>query len=76
VAYDYHIPVKEFRPIAPHIENVTLRVESVEAVSVFSVDIQAFRCAIPELGYTIWVTARGGVIKFDNGKGLTGILER
>jgi len=76
VAYDYHIPVKEFRPIAPRIEYVTLRVEAVENVSVFSVDIQAFRCVIPELGYTIWVTARGGVIKFDNGKGLTGILER
>ena len=76
IVYDYHIPVKEFRPIDPSIREVTLKVAGMEAVSVFSVDIPAFRCLIPEIGYTVWVTARGGVIKFDNGKGLTGILER
>jgi len=76
VRYDYHLPVNDFRPIEPRIEVVTLRVEALEDVSVFSVDIPAFRCTLPELGYTIWVTKRGGVIRFDNGKGLTGILER
>ncbi|HKY32847.1 MAG TPA: hypothetical protein VJV23_09945 [Candidatus Polarisedimenticolia bacterium] len=76
VAYDYHIPVKDFRPIEPQIRPVTLKVEEVEDVSVFSLDIQAFRCVLPELGVTVWVTRRGGVIRFDNGKGLTGILER
>jgi len=76
VVYDYHLPVKDFRPIDPRIDVVTLKVEELEDVSVFSVDIPAFRCVLPELGYTIWVTRRGGVIKFDNGKGLSGILER
>lgn len=76
VVYDYHVPVKDFRPIDPAIREVTLKVSAMEQVSVFSVDIPAFRCLIPEIGYTVWVTARGGVIKFDNGKGLTGILER
>lgn len=76
IVYDYHIPVKDFRPIEPSIREITLKVAAMEPVSVFSVDIPAFRCLIPEIGYTVWVTARGGVIKFDNGKGLTGILER
>lgn len=76
IVYDYHLPVKEFRRIDPAIREVTLKVAGIELVSVFSVDIPAFRCLIPEIGYTVWVTARGGVIKFDNGKGLTGILER
>ena len=76
IVYDYHIPVKDFRPIDPSVREVTLKVAAMEPVSVFSVDIPAFRCVIPEIGYTVWVTARGGVIKFDNGKGLTGILER
>lgn len=76
VLYDYHLPVKEFRPIAPRVKDVILEVGQVENVSVFSIEIEAFRCTIPELGYTIWVTPRGGVIKFDNGKGLTGVLER
>ena len=76
VIYDYHLPVKDFRPIAPRVSDVVLHVEAVEPVSVFSIEIEAFRCTIPELGYTVWVTSRGGVIKFDNGKGLTGVLER
>lgn len=76
VVYDYHVPVKDFRPISPAVRRAALRVEAVEPVSVFSIDIEAFRCVLPDLGYTIWVTQRGGVIKFDNGKGLTGILER
>jgi hypothetical protein len=76
VVYDYHLPVKDFRPIAPRVEVVTLKVQALEDVSVFSIDIPAFRCVIEELGCTLWVTKRGGVIKFDNGKGLTGILER
>lgn len=76
VVYDYHLPVKDFRPIAPSVKEVTVKVAALENASVFSIEIPAFRCVIPELGYTIWVTARGGVIKFDNGKGLTGILER
>ncbi|HET6372443.1 MAG TPA: hypothetical protein VFG76_04000 [Candidatus Polarisedimenticolia bacterium] len=74
--YDYHLPVKEFRSITPSIKHVTLKVEALEDVSVFSVAIPAFKCVLPDIGYTIWVTARGGVIKFDNGRGLTGILER
>ncbi len=76
VVYDFHIPVKDFRPINPTLKDVTLKVEALEDVSVFSIPIQAFRCSFPQLGYTIWVTARGGVIRFDNGKGLTGMLER
>ena len=76
IVYDYHLPVNDFRPIEPAIREVTLKVAAIESVSVFSVEIPAFRCLIPEIGYTVWVTARGGVIKFDNGKGLTGILER
>ena len=76
VIYDYHLPVKDFRPIAPSVKEVTVKVAALEKASVFSIEIPAFRCVIPELGYTVWVTARGGVIKFDNGKGLTGILER
>lgn len=76
VVYDYHLPVKDFRAISPRVKNVTLKVQALESVSVFSIDIPAFRCVIPEIGYTVWVTARGGVIKFDNGKGLTGVLER
>ncbi len=76
VVYDYHLPVQDFRPIAPQVRRVDLHVEALEPVSVFSIDIEAFRCTIPELGYTVWVTRRGGVIKFDNGRGLTGVLER
>ena len=76
VVYDYHLPVKDFRAIRPRVSDVILHIEEVESVSVFSIEIEAFRCTIPELGYTVWVTRRGGVIKFDNGKGLTGVLER
>ncbi len=76
VIYDYHLPVKDFRPISPSVKEVTLKVEALEDVSVFSVNIEAFRCTIPDLGYTVWVTRRGGVIRFDNGRGLTGVLER
>jgi hypothetical protein len=76
VVYDYHVPVKDFRPITPRIKDVTLEVGPLEPVSVFSVDIQAFRCSLPELGLVLWVTPRGGVIKFDNGRGLVGVLER
>jgi len=76
VIYDYHLPVKQFRPIAPRVKDVVLQVGALEKVSVFSIEIEAFRCTIPELDYTVWVTPRGGVIKFDNGKGMTGVLER
>ncbi|HEY3176705.1 MAG TPA: hypothetical protein VGK94_13200 [Candidatus Polarisedimenticolia bacterium] len=76
VVYDYHLPVKDFRPITPAVREVTLKVAALEKASIFSIEIEAFRCVLPELGYTVWVTARGGVIKFDNGKGLTGVLER
>ncbi len=76
VLYDYHLPVKDFRPIEPRVTEVTLHVGPLENVSVFSVDIGAFRCTIPDLDLSLWVTPRGGVIKFDNGKGLVGILER
>jgi len=76
VVYDYHLPVKNFRPIKPQVKDVTLEVGPLEPVSVFSVDIQAFRCSLPDLGLVLWVTPRGGVIKFDNGRGLVGVLER
>ena len=49
---------------------------NLEVIHGVSIDIEAFRCTIPELGYTVWVTARGGVIKFDTGRGLSGLLER
>lgn len=76
VVYDYHLPVKQFRPIKPTVKTVTLEVGPLEDVSVFSVNIPAFRCTLSELGLVLWVTPRGGVIKFDNGRGLVGILER
>jgi hypothetical protein len=76
VVYDYHLQVNEFRPIVPRVREVTLEVGPMENVSVFSVDIAAFRCTLPELGLVLWVTPRGGVIKFDTGRGLVGILER
>jgi hypothetical protein len=74
--FDYHL--RPFRPTPPTPErkSVGLTVEARETIEVFSVPIPSFRCVIPELGIRLWVSSDGGILKYEDGRGLVIFLER
>lgn len=74
--FDYHLTTGALSAPVPKRIRATVRVEAKEMVEVFSVPIPAFRCRIPELGYTLWVTESGGILRFEDGRGLVVCLER
>jgi hypothetical protein len=76
VRFDYHLDSLRPRPPVPERIHVTVSVEDRETVDVFSVPIPAFRCRIPEMGLSLWVSGSGGILKYDDGRGLVALLER
>ena len=51
------------------------RPEAKEEIDLFGARLQAFRCRVEPTGMTLWLSPHGGVLRFDDGKGLTGALE-
>ena len=49
--------------------------EARESIDLFGARLEAFRCRIEPAGMTLWVSTHGGVLRFDDGKGLSGALE-
>ena len=74
--FDYHLDSLRTDPPAPERVRVSVTVEAREPVEVFSVPIPAFRCRVPELGLTLWVSGSGGILRYDDGRGLVAHLER
>jgi hypothetical protein len=74
--YDFHLPARALAPPAPMKLEVIVSVEGRETVEIFSLPIPSFRCHIPELGYTLWVSGSGGILKFSDGRGLVVRLEQ
>lgn len=77
--YGYNVNDLKFSP-EPEKLKVSLSVESKEPISLFGYfDLEAFRCSISELGYTLWVSEGGALLKFekkfDNGSNLIAYLE-
>jgi hypothetical protein len=73
--YDYHLPPQGEGPPTPQRMRVSVSVERRETLDLFSVPFPAFRCKVSELGLTLWVTASGGILKVDDGRGLVASLE-
>jgi hypothetical protein len=76
VRFDYHLDSLRPDPPAPERVRVSMTVEARESVEVFSVPIPAFRCRVPEMGLTLWVSDSGGILRYDDGHGLVAYLER
>jgi hypothetical protein len=72
---DYHLPILEPRRVEPDRVRAELTVEEVEEVEIFGARVRAFRCSVSPGGLTLWVSPRGGILRFDTGRGLTGALE-
>jgi hypothetical protein len=73
--FDFHIPVDGPRPVTPRATTLQITVEAKEEIDLFGARLQAFRCRIEPTGMTLWVSPHGGVLRFDDGRGLTGALE-
>jgi hypothetical protein len=76
VRFDYHLIPQRLEPPNPVRIRASMTVEKKETIEVFSVAIPAFRCGIPEIGLTLWVSSSGGILKYDDGRGLVASLER
>jgi hypothetical protein len=74
--YDFHLTVHPLAAPAPRKLEVSVSVEGRETVEIFTLPIPSFRCHIPELGYTLWVSGSGGILKFSDGRGLVVRLEQ
>jgi hypothetical protein len=74
--FDYHLGIQSRQPPIPVRIQASISVEERETVEIFSVPIPAFRCRIRELGLTLWVSSSGGILKYDDGRGLVASLER
>ena len=72
---DFHIDIAWPRPVEPELVQARIKVEAREEVEIFGARIPAFRCRVSPGGWTIWVSPLGGVLRFDDGRGLTGSLE-
>jgi len=72
---DFHVAVDGPRPVAPRATTLRIMVEAQEEIDLFGARLRAFRCRIEPAGMTLWVSPHGGVLRFDDGKGLTGTLE-
>jgi hypothetical protein len=72
---DFHLEVDGPRPVTPRATTLQITVEAKEEIDLFGARLQAFRCRIEPTGMTLWVSPHGGVLRFDDGRGLTGALE-
>ena len=73
--YDYEKDNRKFSP-EPAKKTIEFQVNRKESVALFGyLEIDAFRCTIPELGYTLWVSEGGALLKFDNGNHMIAFLE-
>ena len=73
--YDYEKDNREFSP-EPEEKTIEFQVNRKEPIALFGyLEIDAFRCTIPELGYTLWVSEGGALLKFDNGNHMIAFLE-
>jgi len=72
---DFHLPMTGPRAVTPEAATLQITVEAKEEIDLFGARLQAFRCRIEPTGMTLWVSPHGGVLRFDDGKGLTGALE-
>ncbi len=72
---DFHLAVDGPRPVTPRATTLQVTVEAKEEIDLFGARLQAFRCRVEPTGMTLWLSPHGGVLRFDDGKGLTGALE-
>ncbi len=72
---DFHLAVDGPRPVTPRATTLQVTVEAKEEIDLFGARLQAFRCRVEPTGMTLWLSPHGGVLRFDDGKGLTGTLE-
>ncbi len=75
VRFDYHLEPFQREAPEPKVIRASLTVLDREAVEIFSVPVPSFRCRIPELGLTLWVSGSGGVLRYEDGRGLVALLE-
>lgn len=73
--FDYHLPVREPRTVFPTRVAADVTVEARETLDLFGAQVEAFRCRIVPPGLTLWVSPLGGVLRFQDGRGLAGALE-
>lgn len=73
--FDFHLPVVAPREVRPMRLPASLQVEAMENIELFGVQVRAFRCRLEPLGMTLWVSPHGGILRFSDGRGLTGALE-
>jgi hypothetical protein len=74
--FDYHIPAEGARPVEPQVVEARLTVEAREEIDLFGARVDAYRCRIEPTGMTLWVSPHGGVLLFQDDRGLSGSLER
>ena len=72
---DFHLPIREPRSVDPQVIDAQMIVEALEEIDLFGARVTAFRCRVEPPGMTLWVSPNGGVLRFDDGRGLTGALE-
>lgn len=72
---DFHLALDGPRPVAPQATTLQIVVEAKEEIDLFGARLQAFRCRVEPTGLTLWISPHGGVLRFDDGRGLTGALE-
>jgi hypothetical protein len=73
--FDFHLAVAGPRPLDPTRLTASIVVEAVEEIDLLGARARAFRCGLEPLGMTLWVSPNGGILRFADGRGLTGALE-
>ncbi len=73
--FDFHLPVTGPRAVSPVVAETRITVEAREPIEIFGAQVDTFRCRIEPTGLVLWVSPHGGVLRFDDGKGLSGSLE-
>ncbi len=73
--FDYHLPLRAPRPVEPVERTSRITLEAKESIDLFGARVPAFRCRVEPQGLTLWVSPNGGVLRFEDGRGLVGALE-
>jgi hypothetical protein len=73
--FDFHRPTTAPRPVIPEAVTARVHVEAKERIEIFGAQVDAYRCRIEPHGFTLWVSPHGGVLRFEDGRGLSGALE-